>query len=313
MNKINFSSALLLCLFTIGILSSCKKDNKNDTLDPQIEQFNSDANYYKAESDRADQDINGALGDIPSFGKAEEAYSSPMCGVTIDSTQISQHILYFIFDSITPCFSPSCIRSGKIKVELTSGNLWSDAGSVLTLTYIDYKILRMADNKSIKFNGVKTLKNLNGNNWLGFYLGSSTLKYRERAFNINVTFDDGTTSVWNSARTTEWSYSLADSKLSFTAFGDTTLNGFSNVDSWGVNRYGMDFTTYYNTAIVSNTYCGLWRPVSGELVHHLNVGDFTLTLGVDQTGNPSGLLCAYGYKVSWTGSSGNVSTVILSY
>ncbi|MEI7802636.1 MAG: hypothetical protein WCI97_08335 [Bacteroidota bacterium] len=313
MNKKNFASLLLLCLFTSGIFSSCIKDKKNDKLDPQVEQFNTDANDYKAESDRADQDINGALGDIPSFGKAEETYSSPMCGVTIDSTQIAQHILFFNFDGVTPCFSPSCTRSGQIKVQLTSGNLWSDAGSVLTLTYIDYKIVRMSDNKSIKFNGVKTLKNLNGNNWLTFLLGSSTLKYRERSFNINVVFDDGSTSTWNSARTTEWSYSLADSKVTFSAVGDTILNGFNTVDSWGVNRYGMDFTTYYNTAIVSNSYCGFWRPNSGELVHHLSVGDFTLTLGVDQQGNASSLACAYGYKISWTGSSGNVSTVVLSY
>ncbi len=313
MNKKTFASAILICLLTAGVFYSCKKDNKNEKLDPQVEQFNNDANYYKAESDRADQDINGALGDIPSFGKAEETYSSPMCGVTIDSTLIAQHILYFVFDSITPCFSPSCTRSGKIKVELTSGNLWSDAGSVLTLTYINYKIVRMSDNKSIKFNGVKTLKNLNGNNWIGFYFGTSTLKYRERAFNINVVFDDGSTATWNSARTTEWSYSLTDSKLTFTAVGDTALNGFTTVDSWGVNRYGMDFTTYYNTPIVSNTYCGLWRPNSGELVHHLSVGDFTLTLGVDQQGNASTLLCGYGYKVSWTDSNGNISTVVLSY
>ncbi len=308
-----FVFALLISVLAVGIFSGCKRDKKNESLDPQIEQFNNDANYYKAESDQVDSDVNGALGDIPSFGKAEETYSSPMCGVTIDSTQIAQHILYFNFDGITPCFSPSRTRSGQIKVELTTGNLWSDVGAVLTLTYIDFKVTRMSDNKSIKFNGVKTLKNINGNNWLTFLLGSITLKYQERAFNIAVVFDDGSTSVWNSARITEWSYSMADSKITFSALGDTTLSGFSTVDSWGVNRYAMDFTTYYNTAIVSNSYCGLWRPNSGELVHHVDGGDFTLTLGVDQQGNASTLACAYGYKVSWTGNNSNTSSVILSY
>ncbi len=312
MNR-KLASLLLISLMIAGVFTSCKKDNKKDALDPQVEQFNTDANNYKAESDRADQDINGALGDIPSFGRAEETYSSPMCGVTIDSSQIAQHILFFNFDGVTPCFSPSCTRSGVIKVELISGNLWSDVGAVLKLTYINYKIVRLSDNKSIMFNGLKTLKNLNGNNWLTFLLGSSTLKYRESAFNIHVKFDAGDSATWNSARTTEWAYSLADSKVTFTANGDTTLNGFATVDSWGKNRYAMDFTTYYNTAIVSNSYCGLWRPNSGKLVHHLSVGDFTLTLGVDQQGNATTLACAYGYKVSWTGSSGTTSTVILSY
>ena len=312
MNK-KIISLFALALSVAFVFTSCQKD-KNDKLDGNVEQFNADNNYYKGESDQIDNDINSALNDIPAFGgRKEEAYSSPMCGCTIDSSQIDSLILIFNFDGVTPCFSPSRTRSGQIKVELTSGAQWGDAGSVLKLTYIDFKVTRMSDNASITFNGVKTLKNINGNNWIALYLGTGTFKYQERAFNIHVEFSGGDTAIWNSARMTEWSYSAGQNNITFTSKGDTTVNGFANTDSWGTDRWGGDFTVYYNTPILSDTYCGLWRAKSGELVDHLSMGDFTLTLGVDQNGNASTLQCAYGYKITWTGSSGNVSSAILSY
>ncbi|MEO8149201.1 MAG: hypothetical protein ABI723_16260 [Bacteroidia bacterium] len=310
----------IIGLCAVALITSCKKENA--TLDPKVEQFNTDANNYKSEVDQADNDINNALGDIPAFkngGEMPEILSSPLCGVTIDSSQIAQKILFFNFDGVTSCFSPSRLRSGQIKVQLTSGTHWSDPGAVLTETFINFKITRQSDNKSIMFNGVKTLKNINGNDWIAFLLSTKSLKYQERAFNIAVTFDNNLNATWNSARTTEWNYVKANvnpgiqyAHITFTAKGDTTINGFNSADTWGVNRYGYGFTTYYNSPLLSNTYCGLWRFTSGELVHHVNNEDFMLTLGVDVDGNPTPSTCAYGFKVTWT-SSGKTNSVILSY
>lgn len=315
-------SFLFLAVITVAgsvLFSSCLRNRNNAKLDSNIEQHNKDANNYKSELDQTDTDINNSLSDIPAFGKKEsgaEFFSSPLCGCTIDSSEIANKILYFNFDGVTPCFSPSRTRSGRIKVELTSGNYWKDPGSVITETFIDFKITRLSDNKSIKFNGVKTLENINGHNWITFLLSQSSYKYRERAFNVDVTFDNNQQAVWNSARTIEWSWLQASgnipARLAFEADGDTSLNGYTTVDSWGTNRFGSTFTTYYNTSINSNTYCGLWRFTSGELVHHVDNNDFTLTLGVDQNGNPSSLNCAYGFKVEWTNGN-NSYDVVLSY
>lgn len=301
-------------------LSSCKKDDKKkDELDAEVQQFNSDAGSYKAELDQADNDINTSVSNTSMGFGAGSGGSSPLCGVTIDTSQIGQKIIIFNFDGITPCFSPSRTRSGQIKVQLTSGARWGDVGSVLTETFINYKVTRLSDNKSIMFNGVKTYTNVNGNNWVGFFTSNATLKYRERALNISVKFDNNQTATWNSARVTEWKYTAANvnpaipySYITFTAKGDTALNSYANVDSWGTNRYGSNFTTYYNTPIVSNTYCGLWRFNAGELVHHVNNSDFTFTLGVDQNGNPTPYTCAYGFKVTWA-SNGTIASAVLSY
>ncbi len=312
-----------LFLGTFIFLSACKKENKTEetpdaaTLSDNDKQFNSDANYYKGESDQSNDDINTSLKDIPAFRgggvPVPGILSSPLCGATIDSSQIDSLILFFNFDGVTPCFNPVRTRSGQIKVRLTSGTHWGDVNAVLTIDYINFKITRLFDNKSIKFNGTKTLQNVNGNDWLGFILGTSTLKYRERAINIHVDFDNGASATWNSARLTQWNYNPSNTRITFTANGDTAINGYTTVDSWGVNRFGSNFTTKYTTAVVSNTYCGLWNFTSGELVHYVNNRNFILTLGVNQNGNPSTLDCAYGYKVTWTPDGGAQTSVVLSY
>jgi hypothetical protein len=309
--KTNFILPSLLIFFSTMIIVSCKKD-KHDELDAKVEQFTADANTYKTESDQIDNDINDFIKDIPAFGKVSGIETSPLCGATVDSTDISQKILYFNFDGVTPCFSPSRTRAGQIKVQLTTGSKWSDAGSILTITYINFKVVRLKDNKSIMFNGVKTLKNMNGHNWLTFINGTGSHKYSQRALNIQVTFDNNMSAVWNSARVTEWSYTPTNPKFVFSAKGDTTLGSQVNVDMWGTNRHAQSFTTHYNTAILSNTYCGLWRPISGELVHLVNGNSYTLTLGVDQQGNPTPHACAYGYKVSWN-VNGHPGNKIISY
>ncbi len=308
----------IILMVSITILSTgfyaCKKEDQQ-TLDAKTKQFNDDSNNFKAESDQADNDVNNTINEIPAFGRGAVVVSSPLCGVTIDSSQLAQKILFFNFDGITPCFSPSRTRSGQIKVQLTTGTNWHMAGAVLTLTYNNFKITRLSDNNSILFNGTKTLTNVNGHNWLTFLAGTSTFKYRSRVYNVNVTYNDGSTAVWNQTCITEWLYTPTGNHapyLTFTSNGDSTVNSYSNSSMWGTNRYGEAFTTYYTTPIVSNTYCGLWRPNSGELIHHVNTSDFALTLGVDQSGNPTTLDCAYGFKVSWT-SNGNSNSVVLSY
>jgi hypothetical protein len=52
----------------------------------------------------------------------------------------------------------------------------------------------------------------------------------------------------------------------------------------------------------------------GSLKHNVaGVYNVTLDLGVDQNGNASSLLCAYGYKVGWTPIGGNAQSQVFSY
>ena len=307
-------------LLSSSIVTSCKKREKEIALDEETKQFNEDANEIKSESDNVDNDINSSINNTSIGGRTSASYSSELCGVTIDSSQIANKILFYNFDGSTPCFSPSRTRGGQIKVELINGNSWKDVGAVLKLTYINFKIIKLSNNKSIQFNGVKTLKNVNGINWFTFLTSASNFKFQSRALNINVTFENGDQAIWNSARITTWDYIAANvtpgipyGYVKFTSNGDTIRNGISNIDSWGTNRNGQIFQTYYQSPWVSNSYCGFWRPVSGNLSHQVGIYNLGLQLGVNQNGDPSTLTCAYGYKVSWTPLGGTLQTLINSY
>ena len=310
----------LLAVATIGIavtFSGCKR--LKDLLDPEIEQHNTDSNDLKTEFDQIDDDVNNAINDLPGFGKTDETQSSPMCGATMDTSELDMNIVYFNFDGETPCFSPSRTRSGQIKVELINGEHWRDAGAVLRQTFTDFKIVRLSDDRSVEFNGTRTLENVNGFDWLAFLAGNESIMYRARMVGMQVTFDNNANATWNHARTTNWSFNpantdpdISQAHLKFVANGDTTVNGHATSDSWGVNRYGSTFTNYYNSSIESNSYCGFWRPVQGELVHEVSNAEYAITLGVDQDGNPSTLDCAYGFKVSWD-VGGDQNEQIFSY
>ena len=297
-------------------------DFLKNALNPNVEKFNEDYNNYKSELETLDNDLDQALKDIDGFGKTDGntgIASSPLCGATIDCTQVSQGILIFNFDGVTPCFSPSRTRSGAVQVELINGTNWSSAGAVMKQTFMDYKVTVLNGGYSIKVNGVKTLKNVNGHDWWEWIQGNVDHTYEERAFDVQVEFDNGQTAVWNHARTSTISWNPANTDpvishahLAYSVNGDTTLNGIPTTDSWGTNRFGDAFTTRYEAAITSNTYCGLWRFSTGRLVHEVAGDNFTLELGVDQNGNPATTACAYGYEVSWNVGN-NSNSVVVSY
>ncbi|MBP9152971.1 MAG: hypothetical protein KBF73_11855, partial [Flavobacteriales bacterium] len=111
-----FKIALVVISFS-AIMVSCGAFQK--LLNPNVQKFNEDYNTYKSELESLDSDLDNALKDIDGFGKTDQTggiASSPLCGVTIDCTLISQGILIFNFDGVTPCFSPSRTRSGVVQV-----------------------------------------------------------------------------------------------------------------------------------------------------------------------------------------------------
>jgi hypothetical protein len=306
-------------LGSILFLSSCKKDDDDsnngggpskEQMSEQQSQFNNDANDFRGESDQADNDVNQSMQDNPGFDKMGASNFSG-CGYTIDdSTAITNNTVYFNFDGTTTCSGRK--RSGVIKVQLVSGSSWSDAGSEIQMTYINYKVTRTSDGASMEFDGSKRMRNVNGHNWIEFFAGVKTYKYEEHVSNLMVTYNSGQTATWNCARTTEWSYNITQGVV-FKADGDTTINGHQNTDSWGTNRYGASFLISYNSPWESNTTCGLWKPTSGVIVHHMDNGTYTLTLGVNQSGVPTPASCSYGFKVNWTASNGNAGLVVVAY
>ena len=88
---------------------------------------------------------------------------------------------------------------------MIAGAKWSDVGAKLRITHTNYKVIFPSlNNHFVTFNGTKYLTDVNGIDWLGIYFGTKTALLRERCYDMTVTFENGQTSLWKSARTSEW-------------------------------------------------------------------------------------------------------------
>lgn len=310
----------VLLLAGLATFSSCKKKEETNPDVPAAQSLQTeDNNDVKTEADQVNSDINDALENFPSLrggrvGADSGTGAKQICGCSITSDLANKKIT-LNFDGTTPCGSPSRSRGGKIEVQLVRGARWSDLNAMLKVTMTNYKVTRLETQKSVTFNGVKTLTNMRGWNWLGYLAGTDSIVYKERGKDIQAVFNNGGTHVFSLYRST--SNRLRDraglKRVYIRATGDTTYQGLQNVDTYGTNRNGQAFTGQLLTPWSSNSYCGFWRPTQGEMVYKAAGNSLTLTAGVNESGNVDTRDCAYGYKVAWQLSTGTSGSVVKSY
>jgi hypothetical protein len=231
------------------------------------------------------------------------------------ATSVGPKSIRLSYDGVTPCGNPSKSKGGKITFTLVNGSRWSQQNSVLNVVFDNYKVVRLSDQKSWNFNGSKTIKNIRGTNWAGFQAQTDSLLYQERAKNMTVQINNSGTVNYNIARTTTWKYVVKPNReyIQFAATGDTTIDGLTNVDSWGTSRFQTSFTNQFLSRLVSNTYCWLWRPTAGEIQHKSNGNTLTLKYGVNEAGQSDVRECAYGWRITWTANNGTSGDRIISY
>ncbi|MFO0321259.1 MAG: hypothetical protein ACK504_02390 [Bacteroidota bacterium] len=121
--------------------------------------------------------------------------------------------------------------------------------------------------------------------------------------NLNVTFDDSKTAIYNINR--RFTYSYPSDLLTCTGEGIGSSDGLSNLENYGTTRDGDKFTSQVTTPIVWNLTCGPWAPVNGEVNIKVVGKDFALKVlfSVNASGSPvsaSANNCPYGWKVEWT-------------
>lgn len=301
---------LTLVACCVVALAACTKPNTtNHNADPDAKQHNDDVNNTKAESDNLNTDINAVLRQVKSFsGKNAEAQAWNICGATVDTTPGAQYpTVVLTFDGST-CGNPARKREGTVKIELIAGSRWGDAGSKLRVTHTNYKVTFVnLNNHYLTFNGVKYITTLDQIDWLTYYFsGSAATRFRERSYDVTVTFENGSTESWNCARLSSWSVTNYN-VFAVTVNGDTTIDG-RTIDSWGTTRFGTAFTTEMITPWKSGTTCGWWRPTQGKYTSRTDNFTVTATAGVDNNGNAVNSGCgAYGYKIEWDYASGTAS------
>jgi hypothetical protein len=309
-NKNPLKMYKLLFVVSISILSlySCKKDAAGS----DMTQHNEDNSNIKSEFDNNNNDANELMNNVSGFKKTAGVSSSDLCGATIDSSHAKDAIptLYINYDGTSICPNPARKKSGQIKIELINGKKWHQQDAQMRITYNAYKVIfTNLSNRSIQLSGTKILTNKQAFEfWDIITKGTLSFTYTERATNMNVSFSDGSSAIWNSAREVKWLYTAKTNQIDITVDGDS-VKGAQKTESWGVNRFGSPFTTTISQPWQSNTSCGLWAPIKGKATMVTPNFEFDITLGTDKDGKQISTGCASHFNLDWkvisTGKSGS--------
>ncbi|HEY4799012.1 MAG TPA: hypothetical protein VII99_08055 [Bacteroidia bacterium] len=303
--KTVFSMLAALVIGSLLMTTSCKK---NKEFNNENGQTSEDNNNIQSQRDQAVNDANTAIGNYTSMSGRSyvqlPAVLSTICGATVDTTGMYQGTIKINYDG-TVCSNRK--REGSIRLTIlnyASGIRWKDAGCVLKVDYLSYKVTRASDGKSIQFDGTHMVTNVSGGTWWDLFTGTKSSLVTTVTSNggLTATFENGQTATCNLNR--KFTYTWGNNILTCKGEGTGSYNGLSNLENYGKTRDGDDFTSQVTTPVIWNTTCGAWAPIQGEVNIVVASKSFNLdgTFGVDASGNPvmvGANQCPYGWKLYW--------------
>lgn len=311
MKKNLLFSVLVLTAFTLTLgLTGCKKRKAFKNEDGQASE---DSRTAQSENDAAVSDINNVVGEQAllhgrtsnaSNGQTIAGILGTPCGLTLDTNGLYTGTIKLNYNGTT-CSNRT--RTGSIKltiVDYSTGKRWKNAGCVMKVEYLNYKITRASDGKSVELNGTQYLTNETGGTWWELLVikTQNSLATTVTGTDLNVTFDGSKTAVYNINR--RFTYTTTN-VLTCTGEGIGSKDGLSGLENYGTTRDGDAFTSQVTTPIVWNITCGAWAPIQGEVNIKVEDKEFSLKclFGVDKNGNSVTVganQCPYGWKVEWT-------------
>lgn len=313
-------SAVAVAFFAF-VITGCKKDNAVNP-DKTEETTASSAKTSANDQTNVDQQTNESVDDVNKvLNDNTNTRAELPCNVTIDSAALmTQGLIKLTYHGLSCDLQRN--RTGVISIQLPFDKSinkpirWTAQGANVVITYDNFKVTRVADNKSVTFNGKLTATNVTGGGALSVILLQKTVTHDLRG-GLTITFDDGTTRQWAVARTRSYKPTLAT--IVCEDSGDTVING-KQVSYWGKNRANEEFSVAITQSIATEIYtlnlCRLYKPYQG--VVELNttasaatVKSATITYGVDANGTQvTGAACPFGYKLNWTDANGAQQLII---
>ena len=312
--KILYNLALLT--FSAALtFTACKKKEDTKTETPAVVetpdgQSGTDNRDAQSENDLAVNDVNDVISNSKrASGRSSSAEgTSGICGLDVDSVKITHDTILLKYNGVT-CNNRT--RTGMIRLSWQHGSKWTNAGAILKVDYINYKIVRASDQKSIMLNGTQNLINVSGGTWVQLVLLNQTLVNTVTGTNLQVTFEDNKTAVYNFNR--KLTYTFPNGILTAKAEGIGSNGTVNNLENYGIARNGDVFTSQVTTPIIWNATCG-----GAVLQGAVTLKDVTKSMelqfiyGVDVNGNPQTVgpnACPYGWKLVWTANSSSNSKV----
>jgi len=314
-------SVPIICIGLLLPFSSCKKSRTTDETaiaSPKTDdrsQASSDSRLVIAENDASVDDINQTLSNNTSMhGRLSSVNktTTPACDFTVDTIGAYLGTIKLNYNGAATCGVRK--RQGSVKLTIldyATGKRWKDAGCVLKVEYMSFKVTNLLNNESVELNGIQNLTNVSGGTWFDLVvLGKPNLVNSVSGTNLSVKFNGTANAVYNINR--KFTYTWATLVLTCTGEGIGSSGNLTNLENYGTTRDGDPFTSEVKIPIVWNSTCGWGSPLSGRLNIKVPTKSFDLDclFGVDDSGNANTAVCAYGWKLTWTVGSNTDNTVI---
>ncbi|MDP1622856.1 MAG: hypothetical protein Q8M08_11020 [Bacteroidales bacterium] len=297
---------LVLAIFGLSLTGCQKEKNVNPPADSSsLQQLSNDEESVESALNESMNDVNNLL----SNGNLKSTQMLP-CNATIDSTVVVNDTLtiYITYNGLN-C-SGTRYRTGKVEIKKHVGTHWYQQGATVKVRHINFTITKVSNQKSITLNSVHVHKNVSGGVIWQLGNGMNAIVHRTWG-HANVTFDDGTTKIWNVARQKTFT-GTPPANLVLTIDGFGTVGDYANLLVWGLNRQGEHFYTQINQPVVHRQVCD-WDPVSGIKKHAIpsDSKSATLTFGYNSNNQPiTGNECPTKFRVDWQ-KQNNSGTVYL--
>jgi len=310
MKKIAFLSSTTFFL-AVALFTACKKETSpagNDNT-AEVSAQSDDQARFSSEVDAVANDADLALESSSNFTGRVNGAQSIICDASLAFDTVSNPRKITVTYNGSNCWGTRT-RTGVVILSMAQGVHWKDAGAALTVTFQNFKVTRVIDNKSITINGSQTYTNVSG----GLLITLPTLQtitHTITSSNMSITFDDNTQRNWQVAKQRVFTYSNG---VIITSSGTHTDGNTTNIAEWGTNRFGNAFASATVQPLVIRQDCD-FRLVSGAVRHTTPSVTATATFGLDATGSPTSCPGTghYYFKVVWTGVNGSSATVILPY
>lgn len=319
---------LFIIAFT-GVLASCNKSNSsnNGTSNTDLQANSDDQTRVSTETDAALDDVNTAMTvqyNVTGAAMGRELMHTVIDGPgSGDSTAICDAIISLdtsgSTDMITITYNgTNCAlnrkRTGSVTISWTKGQVWQNAGSVVTVQFNNLAITRVIDNKTITLNGTHTYTNVSGGSLISLPNNpGSSITHTITSDDMEITFDNGAKRAWSVARQRVFTYSGG---FVITTSGTHTDGATSGISEWGTDRFGRTFEVQIVDPRVISQACS-WQMTAGTVAFINTLGTTTITYGLDAGGASTSCPvggATYYFELSWTGANqGKTYSVILPY
>jgi hypothetical protein len=305
---LSFLPAIVCLLF---FFTSCKKQSdpsKTATTDAEIATHSDDENRVSTEIDAVVSDANTVIESNTSFS-GNATVSEIVCDATVALDSVSNPMTMTITYNGSNCGGVRK-RTGVVVVSIAKNARWKNAGTTLTVTYKELKVIRTRDNKSITLNGSHTITNVTGG-LLTNLASLQSITHTISSDDMSITFDDGTKRTWHVAKQHAFTF---DNGIVLTVSGMHSVGDSKNITEWGTNRFGNEFKTAFTGAVVIKQSCD-FRITSGEVTHITPEFTAIVSFGLDITGVATSCPGTghYYYKLGCTRIDGKHFEIILPY